>query len=515
VTTFTCPGCGAEFPAQSPGGGDVRCPSCGKPFPDPEATVADETGPLAAGGVAPGKELGGFRVEERIGSGAMGEVYKATQLSLDRTVALKVLPSAFSERPAFVRRFHEESSALSALNHPNIVTIHERGNVGNIYFFVMEHVDGPSLQEFLSEPLEVEQFIRVAKGVASALDYAHSRGIVHRDIKPSNLMVNSAFEVKIADFGLAGLMEQERRAAEGGAQRPRRMGTPAYMSPEQRADPLSVDGRTDIYAAGVVFYELVAGCRPKQPVTEAPSEVNERADPRLDPIVAKCLQEEPADRYQSAAEMLAALEQFESEWARAPRCPECGRVGPVRSQRCVHCNHDLDQFFDLCPECKHKNRRDVRRCLNCGVDLEKGRTLVTNRIAIMLDQADRLRLSGSYDESLQMLKEVRSVEGRAFENERHRAQVLSEKVRVERRERGLKAYEDARRLAGERRFREALDLFRSIPADVKDTRAAIRATLQLQAKIAAERKAAATTNLILLAVAIIIMVVVLLAVVRF
>jgi len=508
---FTCPGCDAEFEAQRPSDGSpLRCPQCSYQFTDPDPTDVDELGPLAAGGIAPGKELGGFRILEKIGTGAMGEVYKATQLSLDRTVALKVLPAVFADRPAFVRRFHEESMALSALNHPNIVTIIERGNVGKIYFFVMEYVEGPSLQELMSRSFALEEFVIIAKGTAAALDYAHKHGVVHRDIKPSNLMMTGEVGVKIADFGLAGLMEQERRAIEAGDKRPRRMGTPAYMSPEQKMNPLEVDGRTDIYAAGVVFHELVAGKRPEIPLNEMPSELSKVADPRLDPIIARCLEVSPEDRYQSAGELLEDLEAFESELRRAPRCPACGKLSPVRFLRCSYCDESLEQFFDVCLECKHPNRREVRHCLNCGTDLERGRTLVSNKVAMMLDQADRLRLNGDFESALTMLDQVQTVEGRAFEDERQRALALRDRVLDERREAARRAYQEAKRLVREHRFKEAIEALKSVPKDIKDTTDVIKSAMMLQARIAAERRSETTTNLILLIIGMVLVVLIVL-----
>lgn len=506
-----CPECQEEFDCSRPTGEEpLTCPGCGHEFPDPDPTVVDDLGPLAAGGVAPGKELGGFRIEEKVGIGAMGEVYKATQLSLDRMVALKVLPSVFAERPAFVKRFYEESMALSALNHPNIVTIIERGNVGKIYFFVMEYVTGRSLQELMSEPFEIEQILKIAKGTATALNYAHTQDVVHRDIKPSNIMLTGESEVKIADFGLAGLMAQERRAIESGTKRPRRMGTPAYMSPEQKRNPLEVDGRTDIWAAGVVLHELVSGQRPEIPLRQMPSEQTQTADPRLDPIIVRCLQEAPEDRYQTAAELLADLTQFEAELDRAPRCPACGKLSPVRFHQCAHCDESLEQFFDVCPECKHTNRKEVRHCLQCGVDLAKGRTIVSTKVSMLLDQADRLRLSGSFTEALRMLDEVQTVEGRTFQEERRRGQMLRTKTLEERREAAKRDYEEGKRMVREHRFKEAIALFKSVPKDIRDTTDAIRAAMQLQARLAAERKSEATTNLIIMATGFILVVIILL-----
>jgi hypothetical protein len=501
---FTCPACAKQFEAGRPTQDErLRCSACGHEFADPDATVADELGPLAAGGLSAGKELAGFRIEDKVGTGAMGEVYKATQLSLNRTVALKVLPTAFADRPAFVQRFYQESMALSALNHPNIVTIIDRGNIGRIYFFVMEYVEGSTLAQLMSRHFDVEEVVRIAQGTARALEYAHKHGVVHRDIKPSNIMLTAELEVKIADFGLAGLIAQERKVLESGSERPRRMGTPAYMSPEQKADPIAVDGRTDIFAAGVVLHELIARKRPDIPLRQMPSEPCEDADPRLDPIIAKCLQVAPEERYQDAADLLADLDRFAAELARAPRCPKCGKLGPVRALQCVHCGQDLDQFFDLCPECKHKNRRDVRHCLACGADLEKGRTLVSSRVSLVLDQADRLRLNANFDEGLRVLSEVQGVEGRAFEAHRHRADVLRDRILAERRQAAQRAYTEAKRLVREQRFAEAIQLFQSVPKDLKDTTKAVKSTLQLQARIAAGRRAQTVTNLIFIAIGLI------------
>jgi len=136
-----------------------------------------------------------------------------------------VLPRAFARKPAFVQRFYTESMALSGLNHPHIVSIIDRGHVGDTYFFVMEHVDGPSLESIMGRPVSAELFVSIAKQVTAGLEYAHARDIVHRDIKPSNIMVNSQQEVKIADFGLAGVIHEQRRW------RPRARAAPAWARP--------------------------------------------------------------------------------------------------------------------------------------------------------------------------------------------------------------------------------------------------------------------------------------------
>jgi len=509
---FTCPKCLKAFDAERPDAEQsVTCEHCGHAFIDTEPTVLDEVGPSNGSAIAPGKILGGFLIEQKTAAGAMGVVYKARQLSLDRVVALKILPPAFARNPGLVKRFHEETTVLSTLNHPHIVTIIDRGNVGNIYFFVMEYVDGPSLHSIMTEPLDVERFLSVARQMTSALQYAHEHGVVHRDIKPSNVMLNSSGEVKVADFGLAGLMAQERNErSQKDEGRPARMGTPAYMSPEQKADPFSVDGRTDIYSAGMVFFELLSGVRPETPMRHTPSQVCETADPRLDPIVARCLAEDVEGRYQTAGRLLQDLNRFAAEIERAPRCPQCGELSHVRSEVCTHCGADLSDLFDLCPECKQKNRREVHACLHCGVDLEKGRTLISDQVSMMLDQADRLRLSADYDEAVEILDEIQAVEGKTFEGQRERAAALRSRILQEREEAAKRDYGTAKRLVRDRRFREAYELLKSIPADIIDTTNAIRVARQLQEKLAAERRSKATINLILLALGLIMVLVILL-----
>ncbi len=509
---FTCPSCKKEFDASRPDTGEaLHCPDCRYTWADTDSTVLDANRTQKSDSIQAGRVLAGFRVEELVGRGAMGVIYRATQLSLDRMVALKVLPSAFADNEKFVDRFHKESGALSALSHPNVVTIFDRGHVGRTYFFVMEYVDGPSLRDVLEGPIDVQQFLRVAKGCAAALSYAHEQGVVHRDIKPSNIMLTSRGEVKIADFGLAGIMRQEQADASTG--RPTVMGTPAYMSPEQKRDSLRVDGRSDIFSAGVVFYEALAGMKPAQPLDRLPSAMIDSADPRLDSVVERCLKEKPEDRYQSAQELLADLERFESELRRAPSCPACGKDNPVRAQTCLHCGADLDEIFDVCPECMGKNRREVRRCLHCGADLERGRTIITQKVSLMLEQADKLRLGGNFSEALQILDEVDTIEGRAFEEERHRAEMLREKTRTERLNAARTAYREGRRMLSERRFREAIDLFKAVPPDIKDTTKEVEATRQLQARFAAEMRARSTTNLVLIISLVVAVVIVLLALV--
>ena len=206
-----------------------------------------------------------IEIIERLGAGGMGEVYLAQDARLSRLVALKILPAYFASDDARLRRFQSEARAASALNHPNILTIHEVGEDDGVYFIATEFIDGQTIRELIrKKELSLEEILDGAEQVASALSAAHAAGIVHRDIKPENIMRRTDGLVKILDFGIAKLIEPEtpdylnettglRTHTEAGLV----MGTVNYMSPEQ-ARALPVDERTDIWSLGVVLYEMLA-----------------------------------------------------------------------------------------------------------------------------------------------------------------------------------------------------------------------------------------------------------------
>jgi serine/threonine protein kinase/Tol biopolymer transport system component len=253
-----------------------------------------------------GRILGHYRVVERIGGGGMGVVYRAEDLRLARTVALKFLPPELTRDPEAKARFLQEARAASALDHPNICTIHEVGETdeGRLYL-VMPCYDGETLRQRIERgPLSIDEATDIAQQIARGLSKAHRRGIVHRDIKPANLMLTGDGVVKILDFGLAKLAGAAAITRTGSS-----VGTPAYMSPEQ-ARGEDVDHRTDLWSLGVVLYEMLAGRRPfggehEQAVlysifNEAPkplSEIRPDAPPDLARIVGGLLAKDPADRY--------------------------------------------------------------------------------------------------------------------------------------------------------------------------------------------------------------------------
>lgn len=260
-----------------------------------------------------------YRLKEKIGSGGMADVYLADDQLLGREVAVKVLHAQYAADPAFIQRFRQEAQSAANLNHPNIVNIYDWGNEGELYYIVMEYVEGRDLKEILRSDgrLLPERAAEIAAEVSAALQFAHRRNLVHRDIKSHNIFITSIGQVKVMDFGIA-------REGNGGGitQTGMVMGTPQYISPEQ-AQGLAVDGRSDIYSLGVVLYEMLTGKVPfddPNPVTITykqvredpvpPSVIDPEVPATLEAIVMKAMAKNPANRFQSAQEMKADLLRF-------------------------------------------------------------------------------------------------------------------------------------------------------------------------------------------------------------
>jgi serine/threonine protein kinase/Tfp pilus assembly protein PilF len=277
-----------------------------------------------------GRTLLHYTITEQIGEGGMGVVYKARDRRLNRMVVVKTLRPDKIEDAEKKKRFMQEAQAASALNHPNIVTIHDIATVDNIEFIVMEYVQGRSLDCIIPDNgLDLETALNYGIQIANALEAAHASGIVHRDLKPGNVMVTTNELVKLLDFGLAKLTEKPRQeldvtttvhdrvpsTAEGAL-----VGTIAYMSPEQAlADAL--DGRSDLFSFGAVLYEMLTGqrafkgasaiatlCGVLREDPPPPSSINSRVPPLLDALVMRCLQKRPEERYRNAPEVKAELE---------------------------------------------------------------------------------------------------------------------------------------------------------------------------------------------------------------
>lgn len=238
-----------------------------------------------------------------LGRGGMGLVFRARQVRLDRYVAVKLMNPELAKSEEFAQRFEREARALARLDHPGIVRVHDFGEAGGVYYLVMEYVEGVNLRELLEEGVESAQAEEIIAQLCDALAYAHEHGVVHRDIKPENVLLDRGGRVKVADFGLAKL--QVDRGSTYGTRTRRVIGTPQYMAPEQLGSPETVDHRADIFAIGVVFYEMLTGQLPVGRFP-TPSELG-RADARLDEIVLRALESNRERRFQAASELRAAL----------------------------------------------------------------------------------------------------------------------------------------------------------------------------------------------------------------
>src|SRR5918994_718653 len=269
-----------------------------------------------------GKSLGSYKILEKLGVGGQGTVYKATDAKLGRTVVVKVLPPELTSKEANLKRFEREARLASSLDHPNICTIFDLDEVEGVHFIAMQHIEGRNVRQLVGgRPLELKSSLLIAIQVADALAAAHARGIIHRDIKSGNVMVAPSGQVKILDFGLAKLLDDEQAGATGihrteltevGVP----YGTATYAAPEQaRGD--RVDHRADIFSTGVLLYEMLAGTWPFRGKTsvevryavlhDVPVPVAEaRRDnppPRLQAIIDRALAKDPKARYQKVEEM--------------------------------------------------------------------------------------------------------------------------------------------------------------------------------------------------------------------
>ena len=254
-----------------------------------------------------GQTLGQFQIKSELGRGGMAVVYKGYQPSLDRWVAIKTLPNEFAGNRDMVSRFHREAEAMVQLNHTNIVQIIDKGEDKGSYYFAMEFVEGPSLRDLLKrEQLSSDLMFDILGQVADGLGYAHRKGIVHRDIKPANILWEESTSLaKVADFGIARLTQKPAEMITLTATNVG-MGTMNYMAPEQKTDAAAVDHRADIYALGVMIYEMFTGRLPMGRF-KMPSELNSVLPRKLDEIVTRCLEADPADRYETMELLKADL----------------------------------------------------------------------------------------------------------------------------------------------------------------------------------------------------------------
>jgi tRNA A-37 threonylcarbamoyl transferase component Bud32 len=299
-----CPRCGASL---SRGSVEGLCAKCLGALNFATETVEPGEPPVQAAAPMRAEELAPhfpqLEILDCLGRGGMGVVYKTRQKSLNRLVALKLLAPERVTDAKFAERFTREAQALAALNHPNIVTVHDFGQAGGFYFLLMEFVDGVNLRQAMkARRFTPEQALAIVPPVCEALQFAHEHGIVHRDIKPENLLLDKDGRVKIADFGIAKMLGSD---SSGGLAESQPVGTPQYMAPEQK-DRGRTDHRADIYSLGVVLYEMLTGERPRDRI-EPPSK-RVQVDVRIDEIVLRALEKSPELRFATAAEFRTQVE---------------------------------------------------------------------------------------------------------------------------------------------------------------------------------------------------------------
>ncbi len=283
--------------------------------------------------IQPGQMLGTYRIINQVGRGGMATVYKAYQPSVDRYVAVKVLPSQLAESREFATRFQQEARIIARLEHPHILPVFDYGESDGVAYFVMRYMDAGTLKEKMIEgrPLPLDVIDKLFTQLAEALSYAHSRGVVHRDLKPANVLIDSHENIFLTDFGIAKLLES---ASPRLTQTDAIMGTPAYISPEQ-AQGNHVDQRSDIYSLGIILYEMVTGSVPFTAETPLavlfkhisdplppPSLVKPDIPPSIEQVLLKALAKDPKDRFATATEFLAAWNRALETRETAQRMPE-------------------------------------------------------------------------------------------------------------------------------------------------------------------------------------------------
>jgi serine/threonine protein kinase len=267
-----------------------------------------------------GQKLGDYVIEALLGQGGMARVYRASDPNLNRMVAVKVIDPGVAGDPEYARRFKREAQAVAKLSHPNIVSLVQFGLSGTVYYMAMAYIDGVDLDWLINDYLKDQRIIgapdmlRIVSQIASALDYAHSQGVIHRDIKPGNIMLNQQGRAFLTDFGLVRDMAIPTLGEI--------FGSPKYISPEQAINSANAVPQSDLYALGVVMYEMVTGRvpfdvgRPNdialmhiEELPPAPRQFNEALPPAVEAVILKLLEKRPEDRYQTGSEMVNALRQ--------------------------------------------------------------------------------------------------------------------------------------------------------------------------------------------------------------
>ncbi len=479
---LTCPHCtSAVAPPDDPRALSTSCRKCGTKIDlfdvrtiAPSATPA--TAPVEEV-LPPGKVLAGYRIERLLGRGGMAVVYQATQLSLGRPVAVKTLPRQLAASEAFIARFNRESAALAALAHPNIIHIIDRGVHDGLYFFAMEYVEGDDLHARMKRqrPSVAESF-RIVGQILAALEFAHRRGVIHRDVKPGNVLLDAHGNAKVTDFGIAHLTGQAGDTNLGLTMSGSQMGTVNYMAPEQRTDARAVDQRADLYAAGVVLYELLTGRLPLG-AFEPPSGLVPGLDPRIDAVVLRAMRQDPASRYASAAEMAAALASVAgsapSPASSAPAvagpvepsapstapCPFCKAENRADARFCLSCGKTV---VETCPKCKKTFRAGGRFCDACGTNVGEYLTQLKGDLEGRLKSIEKLVKAGRHGEALGDLDAVLAAEGADLDELKTKARDKRTKV-LALKEKIDSAFQEGQTLYDRRDFEGAIERWTKLP----------------------------------------------------
>ena len=352
-----------------------------------------------------GAMLGHYRILAPLGQGGMARVYRAHQENLDREVAVKVLPPWYATDRNFVDRFNQEARVVARLSHANIVMVHDAGEQNGHIYIVMQLVDGGTLKQLLDQfqaedkTMDVAEANRIFKQIASALSYAHERGIIHRDVKPVNVLMDRSGRPILSDFGIAKVLastrEQLTRPGTG-------VGTPEYMSPEQCRGE-AVDRRSDIYSLGIMLFEALTGRTPFQgdnypalahshiyELPPRPSSLNPAITPTIEQVILKALLKEPVRRFQQVSEMADALEsavmqpQRPGDALRDKEFPTINRGTTPVAQGGLSQGGSMQAPVQppagnpyagplalyVCPNCQHLNKPQMRFCTKCGFPLK-------------------------------------------------------------------------------------------------------------------------------------------------
>jgi serine/threonine protein kinase len=320
----------------------------------------------------PGQMLGAYRIINQVGQGGMATVYKAYQPSMDRNVAIKVLPRQLAESKEFATRFQQEARIIARLEHPHILPVFDYGESDGVTYFVMRYLEAGTLKSKMEAgPLSLNEIDRLFTQLAEALGYAHSHGIIHRDLKPANALIDDQGNLFLTDFGIAKLLES---ASPRLTQTDAIMGTPAYISPEQ-ARAQTVDQRSDIYSLGIILYELVTGRVPFTADTPLAVILKHVSDPlplpsilkpdipeSIEKVILKALAKDPDDRYANTAEFLAT-------WKRALQDKETVRHVPESTLMSTPVSTPVSRpaVIASAPKAVSKTGRSTGWLVGCGI----------------------------------------------------------------------------------------------------------------------------------------------------